>query len=701
MEIYQLKVFLEVARRLNFTAAADVLNLTQPAVSAKIKSLESSLGTELFHRLGRKIELTAVGQHLLEAGPKLIGLENLLIQEINEIKQGKFSHLKVGCTEGVAQGWLPKFIFECRQKHPNIEIQCLVFKTVRSLYDAITLGNVELGFSETDLQEFNEVESFPVDQFCYHLTVAADHRLATCQWLSLKDLTSEPWVFPPPDTSERIILESRLEELGIPLSDFSRQEIAQTPSLAQTFLTQGYYLGFTSSFQFQTERRAKSLVAISLQEFALDLKLFMVMSKQVSQRVSSSFQQQGPEKRHTGSKKDACLSEPLKQFVQLILERAPESLHSKTKEAFRPHSQPSHDEEELTTAPTRREEPSDSTKNVYLQSPNISIRRLKVDSTDQLTLNIGTQNRTIQTVTAGIIIQKLGLLEHFLPREGRYSKTDYQIQWCDFTSGAPIVAGLQSQQLDIGILGDYPLLLSGLAGNTSAAAHTKLVSFVASNPDGAGNTIIVPDCSNFQCLNDLRSRVIAVPFGSAAHGMIMRNLSQEGLLQDVDLISIDNLSIHQLTPRNSRADGYAYFAPLHDIASHSGKFRRLQEENLNALPTFHGVVAGEKLVEQHPEVVIAYLKALIAAQNWYMTTPSALSLVSRWVQLDPEIVAKTLDYRQSNALGLFFPETQVRTDWITEHIQQLEIIPNNESIGKLKLGDWIQTDLLDRAMSSL
>ena len=108
-------------------------------------------------------------------------------------------------------------------------------------------------------------------------------------------------------------------------------------------------------------------------------------------------------------------------------------------------------------------------------------------------------------MTAGVIIQQLGLLEHFLPRSGRYRNTEFQIRWRDFTSGAPIVAGLQSDKLDIGILGDYPLLLSGGAAENAdragvsvsdgAMAKTRLVSFVASNPDGAGNTVIVPNLS--------------------------------------------------------------------------------------------------------------------------------------------------------------------------------------------------------------
>ena len=260
MEIYHLKVFLEVARYLSFTEAADALNLTQPAVSAKIKSLESHLGVSLFHRLGRKIQLTSVGSYLLEAGPSLLALESRLINEINEIKQGKHSRLKIGCTTSIANGWLPKLLFKYHQKYPGIELECLPFDTVQQLHQAMTVGDVEIGFAETNLHDFDEIESLPIDSFQYFLMVAADHRLAKCQWLSLQELTSEVWVFPGAGTPERFALEERLMELGMQLSDFKHREFVQTPSLFSTFLTQGHYLGFGSSLQFSTERQTKLLV---------------------------------------------------------------------------------------------------------------------------------------------------------------------------------------------------------------------------------------------------------------------------------------------------------------------------------------------------------------------------------------------------------------------------------------------------------
>ncbi|MEM9091476.1 MAG: LysR family transcriptional regulator [Cyanobacteria bacterium P01_F01_bin.53] len=220
MEIYQLKVFLEVARHLSFTEAADALNLTQPAVSAKIKSLESSLGVELFQRLGRKIKLTTVGAYLLEAGPNLIELEGRLIREIEDIKQGRFSRLKIGCTTTIASGWLPRILFEYRQKYPGIDVHCLTFDTVEQLHQSMVLGEIDVGFSDSNLKEFDGIEAVPVDNFQYCLMVAADHRLAIREWLSLRDLIEEAWVFPALATPEGVTLKARLSELGLQLSDF-------------------------------------------------------------------------------------------------------------------------------------------------------------------------------------------------------------------------------------------------------------------------------------------------------------------------------------------------------------------------------------------------------------------------------------------------------------------------------------------------
>jgi len=162
------------------------------------------------------------------------------------------------------------------------------------------------------------------------------------------------------------------------------------------------------------------------------------------------------------------------------------------------------------------------------------------------------------------------------------------------------------------------------------------------------------------------------------------------------------LNINQLTPRKSQADGYAYFAPLHEIANSLGNFRRLVDScDVATLPTFHGVVVQSYLADHHPDIIVAYLKALLAAQHWYISNSNALLLVSQWARLEPEIVAKTLEYSSIKTTGLFLPETTIRLDWLTEHIHQLKLIPGNQQLEDINLTSWIQSEFLETAIRSI
>jgi NitT/TauT family transport system substrate-binding protein len=316
-----------------------------------------------------------------------------------------------------------------------------------------------------------------------------------------------------------------------------------------------------------------------------------------------------------------------------------------------------------------------------------------------LKLSIGVQNSTIPAVTAGLIIQRLGLLEHFLPREGRYSSTQYQIQWQDFSTGAPIVDGLRSQQLNIGILGDYPLLLSAI--QDEPVQKTRLISFVSTNPDGSCNAVVVPNRSHFQSMDDLRGRAIAVPLRSSAHGMVLRSLNASNLLEQVNLLPLEQgNAAYQFEFSEQYADGYAHFAPFHDIACCRGQFRYLAGCNPEALPAFYGIVVQSELAEHYPEVVIAYLRALSAAQYWYDTTSAAPNLIGKWTQLAPEMIAQILSSSyQQNQSGRFFSEMAIRPDWLNLHIDQLSQIPGNQKLQTINLNQWIQPEFLQQIRS--
>src|ERR1700729_3976874 len=69
---------------------------------------------------------------------------------------------------------------------------------------------------------------------------------------------------------------------------------------------------------------------------------------------------------------------------------------------------------------------------------------------------IGTQDTTINCATGGLLIRELKLLEKYLPHDGKYQGVEYDIEWRNFTSGAPITNEMVAGKLDFGTMADFP-----------------------------------------------------------------------------------------------------------------------------------------------------------------------------------------------------------------------------------------------------
>ncbi len=69
---------------------------------------------------------------------------------------------------------------------------------------------------------------------------------------------------------------------------------------------------------------------------------------------------------------------------------------------------------------------------------------------------IGTQDTTINCATGGLLIRELKLLEKYLPHDGKYKDVTYDIQWENFTSGAPLTNEMVAGKLDFGAMADFP-----------------------------------------------------------------------------------------------------------------------------------------------------------------------------------------------------------------------------------------------------
>jgi NitT/TauT family transport system substrate-binding protein len=257
---------------------------------------------------------------------------------------------------------------------------------------------------------------------------------------------------------------------------------------------------------------------------------------------------------------------------------------------------------------------------------------------EELVIGIGTQNTTTNTVTGGVVMKELKLLEKHLPRTGKYKDIDFRLDWQNATSGPPIINGMMAKKLDIGMMGDYPLLVAGATGQSQPGNETQLVAIIAYNAFGSGNGIVVHKDSPYYQLSDLKGKTVSVPFGSAAHGMVLQALQSRGLPPDFFSLVSQSPEVGTTNLQERKIDAHADFVPFADLLPYRGFARKIFDGVQTNVPTFHGVIIRKDFGEKYPEVVVAYISALMEANAWLKADPvRAVTKIEEWTKVEKEV----------------------------------------------------------------
>lgn len=122
INLEQLRTFLAVVRHGGVRKAASALNLTQPAVTARIKNLEDTLACALFERRAEGMRLTKRGELLLAHAEKFEQLTELVERDVVD-PLGVEGRLRLGVSETIAQCWLPDLVSRLHERYPRLEIE--------------------------------------------------------------------------------------------------------------------------------------------------------------------------------------------------------------------------------------------------------------------------------------------------------------------------------------------------------------------------------------------------------------------------------------------------------------------------------------------------------------------------------------------------------------------------------------------------
>ncbi|MCU1641374.1 MAG: putative transporter, substrate-binding protein [Nocardia sp.] len=247
---------------------------------------------------------------------------------------------------------------------------------------------------------------------------------------------------------------------------------------------------------------------------------------------------------------------------------------------------------------------------------------------DTVKLVIGYQSKTLNTVTAGTLLKAKGFLEQRLADLTAHGGAKYQVEWQDYDTGAPITAQMVAEKIDIGSMGDYPLLINGSRTQANERAKTELVSITGYNPKGALNMVVVAPDSKAQSIKDLAGQQVSTSVGSAGHGTLVQALSRAGIdpKSGVEVLN-QQPQIGSSALDSGQVAALSQFVAWPGLLVFQNKAKLLYDGAELNVPTFHGVVARRDYAKQHPEVLDAFLRAQLDATDFIHQQPLAAAKV--------------------------------------------------------------------------
>ncbi|MCM3171230.1 MULTISPECIES: selenium metabolism-associated LysR family transcriptional regulator [Paenibacillus] len=219
MNFHQLHIFYTVAEKGSFSAAAQALHMTQPAVTMQIQSLEDYFGTKLLHRSTKKIELSEAGMTLLPHAKRSVELVRHTDEAMSAFTQKLQGRLQLGASLTIGEYVLPRMLGPFARQYPDISIVMKVMNTTQ-IMDEILKHQLNFGLIEAPIHHPDMIVE-PVMRDELKLIVPAGHALAQRGEVELEEVMSYPFVLREKGSGTRQVMEDQLQKRKIDPQDMN------------------------------------------------------------------------------------------------------------------------------------------------------------------------------------------------------------------------------------------------------------------------------------------------------------------------------------------------------------------------------------------------------------------------------------------------------------------------------------------------
>lgn len=264
-----LEAFVAIADLGSFHRAASFLNLSQTALSHRIRKLEADLGTELFIRTTREVSLTKEAQAVLPEIRRSLARLGASYTELSDFGRLRASRLSFACLPTVSYNYLPPVLREFSEHHPDIVVR-LEDRTVSRVYEMVQAGEVDFGISIVGARQW-DLDIRAIHSEPYVLYVRADDPLAGRGSVSREDLVGRVFVQINTQTSNRQLVD---ETLGEWRNRYVWRYLVQNAAMALSLVAEGAAITILPSLM--TNLAWHGLVALPFHDVELTRTLGVV-----------------------------------------------------------------------------------------------------------------------------------------------------------------------------------------------------------------------------------------------------------------------------------------------------------------------------------------------------------------------------------------------------------------------------------------
>ena len=282
---FRLKVFYTVAKRLNFTKAAEELLISQPAVTKHIKELESQFNVAFFDRRGNKVVLSPAGEVLLNHTEDILKIYRRIEFDLNQFNQALSGVLHVGSSTSITQYILPPLLARFHSIHQDVKVELLNGNS-EQIEKALLNKSIEMGVVESKSKR-REINYTPFLKDEIVLVCSAKNSWVKKEEIKLEDLKNTPLLLREPGSGTLEVIADALKQKEIGLGDLKVEMQLGSTEAIKSYLQHSECMAFLSLHAVLKELENGMLKIIEIKKLPIHRNFYFITPQGPEGRLSS------------------------------------------------------------------------------------------------------------------------------------------------------------------------------------------------------------------------------------------------------------------------------------------------------------------------------------------------------------------------------------------------------------------------------